>query len=119
MRWDKFPGEARCWRSLGGIDNVEKQRIPAHSFAAPGLRLQQLKRLRWFNLWGKAKSGLLTPPGMPGSFEGDEDQFFADETDERGTTMLARGHRDHITPNACRWRQALSYDGGRCRTRTG
>lgn len=113
QQWDEFPGEASCWSILGGVGSVEELRIPARGFAGLGLRLLDLQQQRWFDFWVNARSGVLTPPGMPGSFEGGEGLFFADETDEQGRTMQVRGVWDRITPNACRWHQALSHDGGR------
>ena len=61
---------------------------------------------------------MLTPPGMPGSFEeggadAREGRSFADETDEQGKSMLVRGVWDRITATGCRWHQAVSRDGGR------
>lgn len=118
--WDEFPGEATCWSILGGVGSVEELRIPARGFSGMGLRLLDLKAQRWFDFWVNAKSGVLTPPGMPGSFEeggagAREGRFYADETDEQGDNkpMLVRGVWDRISTNGCRWHQAVSRDGGR------
>lgn len=110
--WDEFPGEATVHPILGGIGSVEELRIPARGFSGMGLRLLDLGQQRWFDFWVNGKSGALTPPGMPGSFEGGDGIFFADETDDAGKAMVVRGTWDRITPRSCRWHQAVSYDGG-------
>ncbi|QPF71476.1 hypothetical protein G8A07_00095 [Roseateles sp. DAIF2] len=111
--WDEFDGEASCWGILGGVGSVEELRIPARGFSGLGLRLLDLKAQRWFDFWVNGKSGALTPPGMPGSFERGDGIFFAEERDEQGRPMLVRGIWDRITPQSCRWHQSISYDAGR------
>ena len=110
--WDQFDGEATVHRILGGVGSVEELRIPARGFAGMGLRLLDVQKGVWIDHWVNAKNGLLTPPGLPGSFEQGTGLFWSDET-ENGKTTRFVSLWDRITPTSCRWRQASSDDGGR------
>lgn len=110
--WDEFKGEASCWSILGGVASIEELRIPARDFSGMGLRLLDLKTSQWNDFWVNGKSGVLTPPGMAGSFENGEGIFLADDEDE-GRPIVVRGVWDRIKDNSCRWHQAVSRDGGR------
>lgn len=111
-RWDEFDGEASCFGILGGVCSVEELRIPARKFSGMGLRLLDLKQQRWVDHWVGGKSGVVTLPGMNGSFEGGAGLFEADD-EENGKPVKYRSVWDQITPRACRWQQASSHDGGR------
>lgn len=110
--WDTFPGEATCWTILGGVGSVEELRIPARDFSGMGLRLLDLEKHVWSDFWVNGKSGVLTAPGVTGSFENGVGTFISEET-ENGKTILARGVWDRITGSSCRWHQATSADGGK------
>jgi hypothetical protein len=109
--WDLFDGEATCWSVLGGVASVEELRIPARDFAGMGIRVLDVKELVWADFWVNARSGVLTPPGMPGRFENGVGTFIADDTDG-DKPIKVRGVWDRITPHSCRWHQAISNDGG-------
>lgn len=109
--WDTFTGEATCWTILGGVGSVEELRIPARNFSGMGLRLLDLEKRVWLDYWVNARSGVITPPGMPGSFDGGVGTFIADDMDGE-KPIRVRGVWDRITPKSCRWHQAVSRDGG-------
>lgn len=109
--WDDFEGEATCWSILGGVASIEELRIPARDFAGMGLRLLDVPAQVWRDHWVNAKSGVLTPPGMPGGFSDGAGTFIADDRDG-DQPIKVRGIWDRITPASCRWHQAISRDGG-------
>lgn len=109
--WDSFEGEATCWSILGGVGSVEELRIPARNFSGMGLRLLDLDKHVWSDFWVNARSGVLAPPGQTGSFENGAGIFIADDMDG-DRPIKAAGIWDRISPQACRWRQATSRDGG-------
>ena len=108
-RWDLFPGEATCWTILGGVGSVEELRIPAKNFSGMGLRLLDVEKSVWSDHWVNAKSGVVSVPGQTGSFENGAGIFSSSDTDDTGP-YVAVGIWDLITPNTCRWRQAVSRD---------
>lgn len=110
--WDVFDGEATCWNILGGVGSVEELRIPARNFSGMGLRLLDVESRVWSDFWVNAKSGVLTTPGQTGSFENGAGIFVSEEEDN-GQVIKAAGIWDLITPQSCRWRQAVTRDGGR------
>lgn len=118
-QWDAFEGEATCWGILGGVGHVEELRIPARNFSGMGLRLLDVEKRQWSDFWVNAKSGVLAPPGLNGSFEDGAGLFWAEEEvpDPQAPggqrKEIALGIWDRITPTSCRWRQAVSADGGR------
>lgn len=110
--WIEFTGEATCWTILGGIGSVEELRIPARDFNGMGLRMLDVENRIWSDFWVNAKSGVLTTPGQTGSFENGAGVFTSDY-EEDGRPMRSAGIWDLITPTSCRWRQAVTADGGR------
>lgn len=110
--WDEYEGEATCWTILGGVGSVEELRIPARGFSGMGLRLLDVQQQLWSDFWVNARSGVLTAPGMPGSFEEGAGIFIADDVDG-DQPVKVRGVWDRITPTSCRWHQAISRDGGK------
>ena len=110
--WDEFTGEATCWSILGGVGSIEELRIPARKFAGMGLRLLDVEKQVWNDFWVNAQSGVLTTPGLTGSFVDGVGTFEADDVD--GTTPIkVRGVWDRITKSSCRWYQTVSRDGGK------
>lgn len=110
--WDRFEGEATCWSILGGVGSVEELRIPARQFAGLGLRLLDMKQRLWNDHWVNAESGVIGPGGLPGSFESGQGVFFVEDRDDDGP-MLVLSLWDQIEDGRCRWRQAVSRDGGK------
>ncbi|MDT8998095.1 hypothetical protein RQP53_02275 [Paucibacter sp. APW11] len=114
-QWDRFEGEARCWTILDGAGSVEELRIPARQFSGMGLRLLERETERWGDFWVSGRSGVLTTPGLQGSFEQGVGLFWAEDGDANvaGQREIALGVWDRIDARSCRWRQAVSSDGGR------
>jgi hypothetical protein len=111
--WDEFDGEATCWSILGGVGHVEELRIPARDFAGLGLRLLDQETTVWNDYWVNAKSGVLMPPGLSGSFERGDGVFLAQDVED-GKPVTYRGLWDEIVPGRShRWSQSVSRDGGR------
>jgi hypothetical protein len=109
--WLEYPGEASVVGILGGICSVEELRIPARNFSGMGLRLLDLENRVWSDHWVNARSGVVTTPGQLGSFENGAGIFLTNDVTD-GVPAKCVGVWDNITPRSCRWRQALSRDGG-------
>jgi hypothetical protein len=109
--WDVFEGEATCWTILKGVGSVEELRIPARDFSGMGLRLLDRERNLWSDHWVNAKYGVIGSPGVTGSFHKGAGIFVSDDVDN-GKPIKAAGIWDNITAKSCRWRQAVSRDGG-------
>lgn len=109
--WDEFEGEATCWTILDGVGSVEELRIPARGFSGMGLRLLDVGNAVWSDFWVNGRSGVLTTPGATGRFIDGVGTFLADDVDG-DRPIQVRGVWDRITPDSCRWHQALSYDAG-------
>lgn len=109
--WDIFNGEAMCWTVLAGVASIEELRIPARNFSGMGLRLLDVEKRIWSDFWVNARSGVLAPPGLAGVFKDGVGTFVADDMDG-AKPIKVRGVWDRITPTSCRWRQAVSRDGG-------
>ncbi|MFY9510994.1 MAG: hypothetical protein WAQ05_08485, partial [Rubrivivax sp.] len=110
-RWERFDGEASCHGLLAGACSVEELRIPARKFSGMGLRLLDLQQRVWMDHWVSGSHGVLTLPGMSGSFEQGAGIFEADD-EEDGKPIQVRGVWDQIGERACRWQQGVSRDGG-------
>lgn len=110
-QWDEFQGEATVFTILGGVGSVEELRIPARNFSGMGLRLLDVENRVWNDFWVNSRSGVLTTPGQTGGFVNGEGIFGADDVDG-DQPIKVRGIWDRITPTSCRWRQAISRDGG-------
>ncbi|MBL8891788.1 MAG: hypothetical protein JNL67_17540 [Planctomycetaceae bacterium] len=109
--WDEFASEATCWTVLGGIGSIEELRIPARDFSGIGVRLLDVQQKIWSDHWVNGKSGVLTTPGQTGVFVDGVGTFTSDWS-EGDQKMLVKGVWDQITPNSCRWYQAVSKDAG-------
>lgn len=112
QEWIEFDGEATVHGILAGICSVEELRIPARNFSGMGLRLLDVEKKVWSDHWVNAKSGVVTSPGVTGSFENGAGIFISEEEVDGQKTQFA-GIWDLITPKSCRWRQAVSRDGGK------
>lgn len=111
-QWIDFKGEATCWTVLDGVGSIEELRFPDRNVVGMGLRLLDVEKKVWSDFWVGARSGVLTTPGMLGSFENGAGIFEADDTDD-GKPIRVKGVWDRITPTSCRWWQAVSWDTGK------
>ena len=110
--WIEFDGEATVHGILAGVCSVEELRIPQRSFSGMGLRLLDVEKKGWSDHWVNAKSGVVTTPGVTGSFANGAG-IFVSEDELDGKPAKFAGIWDLITPKSCRWRQAVSRDGGK------
>jgi hypothetical protein len=110
--WIEFDGEATVHGILAGVGSVEELRIPARKFSGMGLRLLDVEKKVWSDHWVNANSGVMTVPGVTGSFENGAGIFVSDD-EEDGKPVKWVGVWDLITPKSCRWRQAFSRDAGK------
>ncbi|HEY0064151.1 MAG TPA: hypothetical protein VGC21_18690 [Telluria sp.] len=111
-RWDEFDSEATVISLLGGVASVEELRIPARNFSGMGLRLLDVAHKRWADYWVNSKSGILPAQPSWGTFNHGVGIWDSVEEDG-GKSVIVRGVWDRITPDACRWYQAVSRDGGK------
>lgn len=109
-QWDAFEGEASVTSLLGGVASVEELRIPSRNFSGMGLRILDLGQGRWADYWCNHKNGIFNPPSW-GGFRDGVGTWDAPDV-EAGKAVIVRGVWDRITPASCRWRQAVSHDGG-------
>lgn len=110
--WDEFEGEATCWGILEGVGSIEELRIPSRNFSGMGLRLLDMDKKIWNDFWVNSKTGVLACPGQQGVFEKGVGTFEADDMDDNAPIKV-RGIWDNISKTGCRWRQAVSRDGGK------
>ena len=111
--WDVFEGEATCWTVLEGVASIEELRIPARNFSGMGIRLCDVEKHVWADFWINSRSGVLTPPGLMGTFQNGVGTFIADDMDG-DKPIKVRGVWDRIVPGKShRWYQAVSRDGGK------
>jgi hypothetical protein len=115
--WIEFDGRATVHSILAGVGSVEELRIPARDFSGMGLRLLDVEKKVWSDHWVNAKSGVVTTPGVAGSFENGAGIFISEDEDD-GNVVKYAGVWDRITPASCRWRQAFSRDDGKTWTQT-
>ncbi len=108
-QWIEFDGEATVHPILSGIGSVEELRIPVRDFSGMGLRLLDVEKKVWSDHWVNAKSGVVSTPGVTGSFENGAG-IFVSEDEEDGKPTKWVGVWDRITPKSCRWRQAVTRD---------
>lgn len=108
--WDEFPGEAEAGPLLGGAANWDEIRFPTKGFSGLTLRLYEPLAQRWSIYWINSTDGLIQPP-VHGRFEGEVGEFFGTEVID-GVTTEVRFRWFKEGPDAARWEQAFSYDGG-------
>ena len=109
--WIEFPGAATVHAILAGIGSVEELRIPERNFSGMGLRMLDVEKQIWSDHWVNAQSGVVTAPGVTGSFENGAGIFVSDDQLE-GKPVKWVGVWDVITAKSCRWRQAVTRNGG-------
>ena len=105
-QWDDFKGEASVISMLDGLASVEELRIPSRGFSGMGLRLLDVQRGLWADYWINSQSGVPACATW-GSFRDG-----AGVWEERSGSVVTRGVWDQITPDSCRWHQAVSHDAG-------
>jgi hypothetical protein len=110
--WYEFDatGEARkVWDGLANMDEFDGD-APSGRIRGMTLRLYDPKARQWSLYWANAANGTLDKP-MVGEFKDGRGEFYNLETFQ-GRSIYVRFIWSGITPEACRWEQAFSADGG-------
>ncbi|MGE3346840.1 MAG: DUF1579 domain-containing protein [Ramlibacter sp.] len=111
--WDEFVGTTSVRKVLGGQGNVDDNflDLPGDPYHAVTLRTWDAAAQQWSIWWldGRAPGGLDVP--MRGRFEGGVGTFLAADL-HAGQPVTVRFLWTQPAPDAPRWEQAFSTDGG-------
>ena len=117
--WETFDATVTMHKLPGGTANFDTLTAPAWRPGWTGMTLRvfnpatNLWSIFWFTSDGgglDAKTGQLEPP-VVGRFDGDEGLFECDDTQD-GRPVRVRYRWTRLGPNAARWQQSFSPDGG-------
>jgi hypothetical protein len=108
--WEEFPGISECHGFFGGAGNFDEIEFPTLGWSGATLRLLDAESGLWSIYWATSRLGLTFPPVI-GRFEDGVGTFYADEEHE-GRPVRLRFIWSVPAPDAPRWEQALSEDGG-------
>ncbi|MFE6751162.1 hypothetical protein ACFVGM_35315 [Kitasatospora purpeofusca] len=108
--WAEFPGCTVVRSLFGGAGNIEELTFPTLGRSGATLRLFDREREQWSIYWSDSRTGRLDPP-VVGGFAGDRGDFYGeDEYEGRPIRVHFTWHR--LGPDAARWEQEFSLDGG-------
>ena len=112
--WEEFPGTSQFWKLMDGQGNVDDNwlELPSGPYRAATLRAFDPATRQWAIWWldGRYPSQLDSP--MRGSFNEDGVGLFLADEQFEGRPIRVRFLWTHGGPNAARWEQAFSTDGG-------
>jgi hypothetical protein len=112
--WLEFnsTGEHRALPGGGNLETYETSSMPGlGEFHGLALRLYEPASDTWRIWWNSSTTpGKLDPP-MEGRFNGTHGEFFADDV-VNDQSVKVRFEWDDLGPDAARWQQAFSHDGG-------
>jgi hypothetical protein len=112
--WYQFEGrsvERPFWDGRGNFEEYEAILPDGTTLQGVALRLYDPQAGRWTIHWSNRATGTLDPP-MTGAFRDGRGEFYSHE-DYRGRMILVRFFWTSAGPDAARWEQAFSADGGR------
>ena len=111
--WYEFAGTTTVGPLMGGLGNYEDNVLhdPAGSYRAAALRRLDPKTGSWSIWWWDERFGDVDPP-VTGRFANGAGTFFGDSVLEE-KPIRVRYIWDMPAPDAPRWQQAFSDDGGR------
>jgi hypothetical protein len=111
--WTEFSGRSCTRPILGGAGNLEDNELglPEGLYRAVALRSYDSARRQWAIWWLDARQPHSLDVPVVGSFEAGIGSFFAEDSLE-GRPIKVRFTWDTRTPQAPRWEQAFSADGG-------
>ena len=112
--WEEFEGTGEVRPILGGLGNMDALTMDRASgpVEAVTVRLYNPVTREWSIYWvADSSPGRLDVP-MVGKFNGPRGEFFSQELFE-GVHIFNRFIWTVNGPNACRWEQAFSADGGK------
>ena len=110
--WYEFEGtavERMLWEGRGNFEEYYAE-APTGPICAVALRLYNPASRQWSIHWSNRAGGTLDRP-MIGEFRDGRGEFYCQEEYE-GRAILQRFIWTSIDPDACRWEQAFSTDGG-------
>jgi hypothetical protein len=112
--WEEFPSTCRARPILGGLGNLDEFTLdpPSGQVLAVTVRLYDPGSREWSIYWAASTGcGRFDPP-MVGRFDGPRGEFFSHEV-FGGRHIFSRFIWTVEGPDACRWEQAYSADGGK------
>ncbi|MCA9712436.1 MAG: hypothetical protein KDK70_41790 [Myxococcales bacterium] len=110
--WEEFDGTSTCWPTLEGHGNVDDNRIdlPQGAYSALTMRSFDAADEVWSIWWLDARAPRHLDPPLVGSFVDGVGTFRCDDTWD-GRPIVVR-FLWSTGPEAPRWEQAFSADGG-------
>jgi hypothetical protein len=114
--WVEFEAEGEAQAILGGLGNIDRFSVPAmpptgEPFEGFSLRLFDPETGLWRIWWASIRfPGQLDHP-VEGRFTGDRGEFVCDDVID-GRQVRVRYEWRILSPQANRWEQAFSEDGG-------
>jgi hypothetical protein len=113
VEWEEFESGCRARPILGGLGNMDEFVLEPASgrVEAITVRLYNPAAGEGSIYWAGGGAGRFDTP-LVGRFEGSRGEFFSHEVFE-GRHILARFIWAVVSPDACRWEQAYSTDGGK------
>jgi hypothetical protein len=109
--WDEVPAFSRTTIHLGSVANVDEIVFPTKGWSGLTVRTFNRATKQWSIYWVNSRDGVMFPP-VVGGFTGDRGEFYGDDTDD-GKPVKVRFVWTKRGPDAARWEQSFSYDGGR------
>jgi hypothetical protein len=100
----------KVWDGRAQLEEIEADGPNGH-WGGLTLFLYNPEAHQWSQTFANSKSGLLTTP-LIGAFKDGRGELFAQETVD-GRSILVRGLWSEITPDAHRFEQSYSNDGGK------
>jgi len=98
------------WGGLGNHDEIVAEETPVGPIRGATVRLRDPGSGLWRLYWASAQAGELGEP-VVGGFSDGVGTFYGHEV-YAGKGVFVRYIWDAIEPDACRWQQAFSPDGG-------
>lgn len=112
--WQAFEGTSSTSMTMGGAGNVEDNviELPSGTYRATAVRAFDHSTGQWAIWWidGRRPHAKLDPP-VRGRFVDGVGRFHADDTVD-GVPVRIRFTWTYAAPDAARWEQAFSRDGG-------
>lgn len=108
--WEAFPAKVTAHVLMGGVVNVDTVDFPTKGWAGTTFRHFDLEKRQWSIYWVNNRDGKMQSP-VTGGFDGDIGLFYGEDVDE-GRPVKVVYQWTRVGPNAARWRQSFSYDGG-------
>jgi len=108
--WEESPATSRATLHLGGIANVDEIAFPTRGCSGMTVRRFHIADRQWSIHWISSTTGAIDPP-VVGGFAGDRGEFYGEDEDG-GRPVKVRFVWTRLGPDAARWEQAFSFDGG-------